>query len=390
MTPKYESRRDPRKSETTKPVRRPNPSALLWLALTLAAGAAAGRSFLSMQAKEDVRPSPALTARRTLADYFPPLKGSPGDTDVFVFEGGTAGGRVLVVGGTHPNEPAGFVSAVVLTENLRVQAGAVIVVPRANASGFTLSDPQEASPQRFILESRSGRRSFRLGSRATNPVHQWPDPVIYRNPGGQDLAGMEARNLNRAYPGKPRGSLTEKVAFGIMELICREKIDLAIDLHESAPEYPVINAIVFNEAAADLAAVARMELETEGFDFRLEASPPGLRGLSHREWGEASGVEAILLETANASHGRLKGKPSASLVVDGRDRFYTRAASLGRLFVPFGPEGIPLKERVARHLAGIAALLRGLSDLEPGKAIALTGIPDPVEVREKEVGAFLR
>ncbi|MCX6559956.1 MAG: succinylglutamate desuccinylase [Candidatus Aminicenantes bacterium] len=374
-----------------RPIRKRRPivfSALL-LALLGLAGFFASRDFLSMRTEEPIYPAAGLTVRRPLSFYFPPLAGTPGDTDVFVFEGREKGGRVLILGGTHPNEPAGFISAVTLIENLRVDRGAVIIIPRANASGFTHSDPHEASPQRYSLETPSGRRSFRLGSRVTNPVHQWPDPTIYVNPGGQALAGVEARNLNRAYPGRPRGNLTERTAFAVMELIRREKIDLGIDLHESAPEYPVINALVFHETAADLAALAQISLQDQGLDFRLEASPPNLRGLSHREWGDAAGIMAVLLETPNASHGRLKGRPSASLVVDGRDRFYVRAAELGRLFVPFGPEGIPLNDRVARHLAGVAALLAGLADLEPDKAVVAEGIPAAADIRARGVGASL-
>lgn len=365
-------------------------SSLFFLALTALVCVLAGRRFLSMRRDDPIFPSSGLTAGRLLSDYFPPLQGTPGDTGVFVFEGPEKGGRVLILGGTHPNEPAGTVSAVALVENIRVSAGAVIVIPRANASGFTHSDPQEGSPQFFTLETPSGQRSFRLGSRLTNPVHQWPDPAIYVNPMGQELAGIEARNLNRAYPGQAGGNLTERVAFAVMELIRREKIDLGIDLHESAPEYPVINAIVFHENAADLAAMAQMDLQAEGFEFRLEASPPKLRGLSHREWGDAAGIKAVLLETPNASHGRLKGKPSAALVVEGKDPYYERAAKLGRLFVPFGPEGIPLKNRVARHLAGIRALLKSLAELEPGKAVTIVGYPPVSEIRARGVGAFLK
>jgi hypothetical protein len=224
----------------------------------------------------------------------------------------------------------------------------------------------------------------------TNPVHQWPDPTIYVNPGGQKLAGIESRNLNRAYPGKPDGSLTERVAFAIMALIKAEGVVLGIDLHESAPEYPVINAIVFHENGADLAAAAQMSLQAEGYDFRLEASPPNLRGLSHREWGDAAGIMAVLLETANASHGRLKGRPSAALVVDGRDKFYEKAAKLGRLFVPFGPAGIPLDERVARHLAGVSALLEALAEIAPAKAVSVENIPAAPAVLAQGLGAFLR
>jgi hypothetical protein len=207
---------------------------------------------------------------------------------------------------------------------------------------------------------------------------------------GQKLAGVEARNLNRAYPGKASGNLTEKVAFGIMKLIKEEAIDLGIDLHESAPEYPVINAIVFHENSADLAALAQMELQAKGYEFRLESSPPNLRGLSHREWGDEAKIKAILMETPNASHGRLKGKPSISLIVDGQDKYYERASRLGRLFVPFGPEGIPLKSRVGRHLAGLNAILKSLTELEPEKLVEVENMPDAAEVQARGIGASLR
>ncbi|MBM3293306.1 MAG: succinylglutamate desuccinylase [Candidatus Aminicenantes bacterium] len=350
----------------------------------------AGRDFVAQRAEEAIMPGPGLTSMRQLSDYFPPLRGTAGDTGIFVFEGAEAGGNVLILGGAHPNEPAGYVSAILLIENVRLARGRLFVVPRANASGFTHGDPQEGAPQRFGIETPQGTRFFRLGSRVTNSIHQWPDPTLYITPTGQKLAGIEARNLNRAYPGLPRGSLTERVAHAVMELIRKERIDLGIDLHESAPEYPVINAIVFHENSSDLAALAQMALQGEGYEFRLEASPQNLRGLSHREWGDAAGIKAVLIETPNASHGRIKGRPSASLVVDGRDPYYVKAAGLGRLFVPFGPEGIPLRHRVARHLAGVEAVLGALSELEPEKAVGLEGLPSAADVEAQGLGAFLR
>lgn len=342
-----------------------------------------------MHRSEVMYPSPGLGERKMLSDYFPGIRNTGGNTDVFVFPGTEPGGRVLILGGSHPNEPAGFITAVVLIENIRVGRGTVFIVPRANGSGFSHSDPQEGNPQEFDIPTPAGKRSFRLGSRLTNPVDQWPDPAIYVNPAGQKLAGNEARNLNRCYPGRPTGYLTEKVAFAMMELIRREKIDLGIDLHESAPEYPVINAIVFHENSAELAALALLELQAEGYEIRLEASPPNLRGLSHREWGDCAGIRAILLETPNASHGRLKGRPSSSLIVDGRDKFYEKAARLGWLFVPYGEEGIPLAHRVARHLAALRALIASFSELEPEKGVEIEDLPPAEEVRDRGVGAFL-
>ena len=364
-------------------------SAAALLAVSLFVCVFSGKEFLRMRQGEDIFPSDGLSVRRMLSDYFPGLEKTPGDTDVFVYEGREQGGNVLILGGTHPNEPSGYVAAVALIENLKVARGKVIVIPRGNASGFTHSDLQEGNPQGFTVTTQSGKRWFRLGARVSNPVHQWPDPAFYVNPSKQKLAGIESRNLNRCFPGREKGYLTEKVAFGIMELIRKEKIDVGIDLHESSPEYPVINAIVFHETSADLAALAQMELQGEGFDFRLEASPLNLKGLTHREWGDYAGIKAVLLETPNVSQGRLKGKPSAALIVDGKDKNYAEAARQGRLFIEYGKEGIPLASRIARHLAAIEALLSGLGELEPDKAVRLENIPPWADVQKYGLGRFL-
>ena len=121
-------------------------------------------------------------------------------------------------------------------------------------------------------------------------------------------AGIEVRNLNRGLSRASEG--VSDRARGLRDHGDHppEKVDLGIDLHESAPEYPVINAIVFHEESAELAALAQMSLQSEGLEFRLEASPPNLRGLSHREWGDAAGIKAVLIETPNPVQGRLKGR----------------------------------------------------------------------------------
>jgi predicted deacylase len=362
---------------------------VLLLLLTLVICFLSTLKFLSMEKKEAIFPSQGLTSETMLSSYFPALKKTWGDTEVYCYEGQEKGGNLLILGGTHPNEPAGFITTVLLIENIQVSKGKIIIVPRANSSGFTHSDPQEGNPQRYFLETPWGKRHFRHGSRLTNPIHQWPDPTIYINPAGQKLSGAEGRNLNRCFPGRKNGSLTEKIASGIMELIKKEKIDLALDLHEAAPEYPVINAIVFHENSADLAALALMRLQVEGFEFRFEASPQNLRGLSHREWGDHAQIMAILLESANASHGRLKGKTSPALIVEGKDKNYTKAAKLGRLFIPYGEEGVPLKLRVARHLAAVKSILASLEELHPDKRIKIKNMPAYNDVRMKGIGPFL-
>lgn len=347
-------------------------------------------SFLSMQRKEDIFPSSGLSSVKKLSSYLPSLRKTGGESEVYIYEGKEQGGTLLITGGTHANEPAGFLTAVILIENIKVEKGKIIIIPRANNSAFTHSDPQEANPQRYSIETAGGKRWFRFGSRLTNPVHQWPDPAVYINPAGQKLSGVEVRNLNRCYPGRKKGFLTERIALAIMELIKKEKVALGIDLHEAAPEYPVINALVFHENSAELAALAYLKLQFEGFEFRLESSPPNLRGLSHREWGDGAGIKTILLETANVSHGRLKGRPSANLVVEGKDKYYLRASNLGLLFVPFSEEGIPLKLRVARHLAALGAILSSFNELEPESSIKIKNVPSFREVLKDGLGSYLR
>ena len=85
---------------------------------------------------------------------------------------------------------------------------------------MTHNDPQEASPQYLNITTPSGVRKFRYGSRASNPVDQWPDPDVYVHAAsGQRLSGSETRNINRAYPGRPDGNPPEQAAYAIAELI---------------------------------------------------------------------------------------------------------------------------------------------------------------------------
>ena len=364
--------------------------ASFFLAVVLIITYFVANSFLKMRQPETIIPHSEVSRIRQLSDYFPGIRGTRGDTKVFCYEGSQVGGTVLILGGTHPNEPAGFLTAVCLIENLMVTHGNVIIIPRANNSGFTHNDPQEGNPQRFYIKTKSGERWFRYGSRSTNPIDQWPDPEVYRHhPSGQVLSGSETRNLNRSYPGRPDGSLTEKVAYSIMELMRREGVDFAVDLHEASLEYPVINALVAHPLAFELAAEAILYLQMEGLNFRLEPSPENFRGLSHREWGDHLQIPAVLMESANTVQGRYHGRLTSDMVVTGKDRFYFEAVQHGLLEVEYPETGIPLKERVGRHLLGIHKLLQVWNEYHPEQTIVIEKIPDYLEMQEKGVGAFL-
>lgn len=367
-------------------------SAAAVCAAALALGAVASASFLEHRKTEPIVAGPGVGEVKMLSSWFPALAGGPGDTEVYIMRGDKPGGSILVIGGTHPNEPSSFMSAVLLIENAVVEAGTLYVIPRANASGFTHNDPQEGAPLSYGITLPDGSvRRFRYGSRATNPIHQWPDPDVYIHAAsGQALSGNETRNLNRGYPGRPDGTLTERVCFAIAELIRGEKIDLSIDLHEASPEYPVINAIVAHERAMPLASAVVLGLEFFDLTIGLEPSPKNLRGLTHRELGDFTDAFSVLMETANPSQGRLRGRTNEALVLSGKDPYYVKAQALGRLYVPFDEGGHPLEGRVGRHLTAINEFAFALGMDYPDKAVELTGVPLYDELMERGLGPFLR
>ncbi len=348
-----------------------------------------GLEFVGQWKDDIIIPGPGVTRTAVLSDYFPKLKGEYVDTTVYFLESDNPGGTIFVLGGTHPNEPSSMLTAVLLIENVVVTQGRMIVVPQANLSGFSHNDPQEGSPRYIHFDTPDGVRKFRYGSRATNPIHQWPDPDIYINQFGQSLSGSETRNLNRGYPGDPNGNYTEQICFGIMELIRQEECDLSIDLHEASPEYPVINAIVAHEDAADMASMAILDLQMEDLNYNLEISPPSFRGLTHREWGDYSNTLAILMETANASQGRLRGRTDEELVLTGKDKMYVKAAELDRLYVPYDENGHPIEERVGRHITAIRALVNNMNFIFPDKEIQYHGDPNYYELMENGYGNYL-
>ncbi|HRW25802.1 MAG TPA: succinylglutamate desuccinylase, partial [Spirochaetia bacterium] len=114
-----------------------------------------------------------------------------------------------------------------------------------------------------------------------------------------------------------------------------------------------------------------------------------LRGLSHRELGDATDTLAVLFESCNPSQGRLRGRTDEALVVEGKDPYYLRAAALGRLYVPFDEGGVPLAERVGRHLASIAELAFSMGMESEDEGLELSGVPGYDEISELGVGAFL-
>ncbi len=361
------------------------------IAAVIIVGIITGVSFISMWERDVIIAGPGVNEVKTLSDYFPDLKDSPADTAIYILEGEQPGGTVCVMGGTHPDEPSGWMGAILLVENARVKKGRLIVIPQCNQSAFSHSYPQEGYPQRIRFKTQKGERVFRFGNRTANPVHFWPDPEVYVHyPSGQNLSGDEVRNLNRAYPGKKNGSYAERLAYGIKQVLLDEKVDLNIDLHEAPPEYPFINAIGAHERGNELSTLVSLNLQMQDIALGLELSPPRFHGLTYRELGDTTPAVCVLMESANPSQGRLRGVTDETLVLKGQDAFYVQAAKLGRTFVPFDEGGWPLEVRTGRHLTAIVELINVFSEMNPDKTVVIENVPAMEELKSKGVGYFLK
>jgi predicted deacylase len=320
----------------------------------------------------DIRPGPGVTSTKKLSDWAPALANTPGDTQVYVLEGKEPGGTVFVAGGTHGNEIAGIMAAIVLVEHARVQKGRLYVVPHANNSAITDVDPERPGPPSVVVSTPAGDRTFRYGSRRTKASHQGaPDPTKYLHPNTKstdELPGTEARNLNRAYPGFADGTLTQRIAWGIMRVLLIENVDVAFDFHEAGPESRLAWMVVAHPKNLETAAAAVLDLEAQGLTMKLEPSSDTFRGLSHREWGDATKAQAFLFET-----------PSPSMVNDTKGVEFVNDPTL------------PLSKRGGGQLASFTAVIAAYNADAPASAgVVMHDVPAMADVVKAGVGAFLK
>ena len=365
----------------------------LCLVLALVLAGIAGASFYEQRHfKETVVVSDELTEVRWLSDYVPMLKGTYGDTPIFVFDSGVPGGSVLYCGGTHPYEPATSISAYVLMENIHVEKGVVYVIPQCSYSATTLGVQGNAYPASVHIQTEWGTARYKIGERNTNPLDQWPDNFTYINyPSGQSQAYNDLRNLNRCYPGRLDGTFTERVAYAIMEVIRTENIDMSIDCHEASIMYPVVGTYVAHDDAMDIAMMAAMDLSATSFDMKIEQSPKSLKGFTHREWGDYSDTLAILMETPEPFIDRIVGPMTVDLMMTGKDLFLSFAGDKGLTYVKYTEENDyswPMNVRVGRHLSGAAKAVYYMNMFFPEKEVIATW-PSYEELVEKDCGAFL-
>jgi len=352
----------------------------------------AGISFYRIRhLKEPVVLGPGVTQVKNLSEYFKGIKGTINDSYVYMLEGEEPGGTVLVIGGTHPEEPAARLAAWIFTENAVLEQGKLLVILSANRSATTVTRLGGAYPPDYTIETPWGGQKFRMGDRWSNPLDQWPDPEVYIHyPSRQELAYIDIRNLNRTWPGRPNGTLTEKTCFAIIQLIKEENVDIAIDLHEAELQYPVISTIVAHQNGQDLAAMASMMISgMEGFDIGMENSPKELHGLSHREIGDHTEAISLLLEAPEPMLDATRGRTDRALLLEGKDEFIVKAGKHGLLFEKMDENGWPIDKRVGRHCSTILQIIELWSEDHQEKALIIKNVPRYTEIIAKGIGAFL-
>jgi hypothetical protein len=333
---------------------------------------------------------PGVTRVARLSDFGPGLKGTMADTLVYFLEGTEPGGKAILLSNTHANEPEGLLATLLMVENAVVEKGSLIIIPQFNRSASRNTRPGDGYPLYFEIPTDWGRKTFRMGNRDASPLDQWPDPDVYIHyPDRQLLSYIDARNANRTWPGRTGGPLMEKVTFAAMEIMRREKVDVAVDIHGAETMFPVTNCIVAPDKSLRIATLASLTVKArEGFDSHVEPSPTGFRGLSHREIGDYSDTLPFLLEAPIPFLDQPTGPKTEKLLLDGKDPFLLSLARKKKLFVPYDASGWPLEKRVGQHCSLCLEILRQYSKKNPDRSILVRDIPRHAEVIQNGVGHY--
>jgi hypothetical protein len=353
-------------------------------------GAFAGLAFYEHRHfQEAVVLGPGVTEVKRLSDYFPQLRNTINDCNVYVLDSHKPGGAILVLGGTHPEEPAASLTAQLLVENAVMRQGKAFIVIHDNKSGSTVTRPGDAYPRFFRITTPWGIKKFRMGDRWANPLDSWPDPETYIHyPSGQLLAYMDIRNLNRTWPGRPSGLLCEQTCYALMNLIKTENVDLVIDLHEAELEYPVIGTLVAHQKLLPIATMTSMLISANYFRLGVEMSPVNLHGLSHREIGDFSQAGCILAETPEPFLDRVRGITDEALLLTGQDPFVLKAGEHKLLYWPIDESGWPIDVRVGRHCQTVKTITEVWTKFNADKPLIIENIPSYTEILQKGIGAF--
>ena len=348
--------------------------------------------FLNQRIMEPIVQGPGVTRIGYLSDYLPNLASTPAqNSEVYYLDSGKPGATVLIYS-SHPCEPSPLLEATMIIEKAKVSTGRLIVIPRAVRSGYEDMQPGLGYIERYHITQPGGTvRWFRNGGRTTAQRLQWPLPTIAAHyPSKQTLADMESLNLNRCMPGRPDGTLTERTAYAICEIIRKEKVLVVIDNHEAPPDRPLVEAVCVSQETLPLGAESVLNLELNyGIKWRLELSPVNLRGLSHQEISRATDALAMLHETASPMHGPISGMKTEALLLTGWDEYELRAAKAKRVFCQYDEKGKPIELRVGQKIAFLASLQEAINANYPDQQLVVENLPSFDDILANGVGAYL-
>lgn len=195
------------------------------------------------------------------------------DVPAFELRGEQEGPRVAVIGGVHGCEYSSIAAVTRLMRDLRPDAGSVVGVPVVSYDSFV-----ERSP--FVVPA-------------------------------------DGKNLNRAFPGDPGGSYTDRLAHDIFTQLI-EPADAVLDLHggdlvEALEPFAIYN----HERARDLALAF-------GLPFVVDSTGE-LSGMSSGA-AAAAGIPAVIAEAGGI--GQLE-EPAVQLLTDGARNALTYLGVLG-------------------------------------------------------------
>jgi len=221
----------------------------------------------------------------------------PWDLPAFVVRGAKDGPTLAVTAGVHATEYAGIAAAIHAGRTLDPQAlrGTLIVVPLVNTPGFY-------------------------------------ERTMYTNP-------RDGKNINRVFPGRARGSASERVTHFLTEELF-EGADAYLDLHGGDMVESLIPFSLYQLTGKEETDARSAELaEALDLDYILAVPPDALRGGSYIA-AAALGIPALIAEAgqqgiydsaAEARHARGLGNVMIRLgMLDGTEQRYGIPKRLAR------------------------------------------------------------
>lgn len=181
-------------------------------------------------------------------EKFSILKDTIYETDVFHFTTNKPGSKVVIIGGVHGDEVAGYMAAERLIED-NPFTGEVLLIPRANILATQLNERYPGIQTKGVYD------------------------------------GITYSDLNRCLPGSESGTITEQIAHEIVTVIKEFNPTYIIDLHESLRSYKdsrprIGDSLIYSNKESAWVALHVLEhfnetyLEEGDVVFRLDSNAP--------------------------------------------------------------------------------------------------------------------